>query len=626
MDEIQVLENWFKLIATGKYCEEREHMIKVAEFWNKIYNALSQFEIIKKYRPNESGAQQEQRQRLTSSHTRYVVSKIDTQFRHVDRCDSITDILHYETDSTAENKNLSDLNYLLTHYQGDEGISEYNDKNVLKYSMKDPNAFFITSFDSNFDGTVERPRPVPMIVTSEKVRTFQKDNGVLKYLAFDSYKKVGRKKQGIHILYTETRHYRLTEVVDGVDTTGKETIYLDQFRESNVRNEMQWELILTNSASGKGKQYIFEEFNPLMDFVPAIQPGWVESDEYGDFIIYESCLLPAKELFVELINKKSTYDVHMALHGIAKQIAYIPRCNYVGENQQVCQNGIVDGHECPKCSGTGKMPIHRSEQDILTIEIPMTLDETTVDANLIDAQKLHQYLEIPKHIIEGHKVDCADIKRDISLAMFNKDVINDPAVVNVAAEAIIANNQAVYNRFYEYANHRVKVRRLQIKSVATYADLIKGLVYDRKYPSDYRIEHVVELLTQLKLSNEAGASSAIQRSINVAIMKKQNIDNPDHLLYLVAKERLRPFYDLTKEERLSAITMLSISDPKRSSYIYFDDIINELDTGENPDWYRRSLGDQIQLFNTIRDRYHEAAMNARQSQSPAPVLDGIVLN
>jgi hypothetical protein len=605
--EEEIIELWFVYIANGTYCPQKAKIVEIAEFWTKMTTGRSQDDIIIKFRPNESKQQKQQRINVTNTHTRYFSERIKTIYREVDRTDGIKDTLEYP-DVEASQAKLKVLTDSVENYYGADSIDRFNDDYLLSYAGSDPNAFLLTNF-KEFDADTEKPEVYPTIISSQNIRSYGRDNNLLNHLAFDESFQIKDKTAGIHYLFTKGFSYKLTEVIKGIDVEGKEIITLEQYRTGDVGF----------NAKIKGKketQYIYEQFDSKMDSVPAIQFGWVRSIEHNDELILESYLLPAKELLIESIKDKSELDLTLTLHGIAKEIAYVPACNYKADNHKVCQGGIVNGSNCPKCSGTGKMPIHRSTQDILTIELPFD-PSSTMDAEIIDVSKLHQYIEIPANIIELLERRQEKGEAAIALALFNKNVFNQENMASIAVEAIIQNNKSVYNALYSYAAKRAEITVHQRECAAIYTDTQEGLINKRKYPSDFKLESLGELLTWRKMATDAGASIAILRKIDQAIMSKQNINEPKQFARLKSIEHLKPYYDRSESERLATVMLLPSNDIKRIAFLYFDDIIADMDTDPTyKDWAGKPYQEQRSIFSNIAEGYKERFLNSNEIEEP----------
>lgn len=599
-NEDAILRAWIDKVQNAKVFKYHKKINEIRKFWTKVYTGENQDEIVLRTYNSLSKKMKEQRIAITNTLSPYLCGKLVSEYRIVDRTDKLRDILRYESNNSKDIAELEER--VRKNYYGDLGVNDFLRQYLLVYAIIDPNAFFLTNFYP-FDAKKEKPYSYPTIIGSESIVDYRYTNNTLDYLAFKEIK-VDESEQEIeiHYLYTKERNYKI-EVSSSKNRTY--TNFESNPSQVSIAILKANQNILELSATKKDTRYILEVNEPKVNYVPAIQVGWNVCPINGIHVRL-SAFNDAKYPFTEIIQSKSQYDVHMRLHGIAKELAYIPRCNGVKENKP-CIDGKIGNDTCHKCKGTGKMPLHRSEDDIITIELPFNKDNTIND-EIISLEKLHHYIEIPEHIIRLRREDLEIQEKRIALAMFNTNVFDkSQSSAKTATEAGL-NYQSVYNGVEPYANKFAEVAVFIRHIIAEYADLNKDLVNELKFPDNYASESINELLAQRSAAVTSGATVQIIRSIDDSIMHKQHIDDHINLQRLRSIEKLKPFFDKSEVERNMSLSMLPEKDIKRIAYLYFDDIILDMDN-YNTAWFLQKFESQRQLFyqlaSNYRDRYIE---------------------
>lgn len=617
MREDKIFQQWVSSIANDTRHPAYKEVVAIAKFWTGRVTGLTDKEAIITVREKETDGQKKLKQRIFNSLARYVTEKINTTYREVDRCDSIK-----ETVTHPAEKALELIQKRARNFYGDDSIDEFNDEFLLTYAGMDPNAYQLINIKPH-DPLTQKPSPFPTIIRSKDCRWWSYDINELQYLSFD--RTVNKKPQ--YQLWTKDYSYIASPASEG-EPTGGLSIKIKLPKNPNLKlyvwkpgsKAENWDTanikIPTQGSTDTEEMYYVTRYAHNLGFVPARRLGWRRSFEHKHDVL-ESYLLPAKERYIELDQKKSTYDTHLLVHGIAKQISYLPTCNYVDKATNMhCQMGSVGEVECPKCEGSGTMPIHYSELDVVTIELPMKDDAV---ADIIDASKLHQYVEIPKHIIEMHKASCDEAAQDIALALFNTNVFKRAELTAATATEVLQNNKSVDNALYAYGRHRGRTKEWQMKTIAAYLDFGKDFVASFKYPSDYKLETLDELLTRRKLAADAGAPPHVLSCIDEAILNKQNIDEPSHVRYVKVVDSLRPFSAIGEVERLALMGSLPADHPKRLALLYFDDIIFLLDSDKATakKWFKKEAMARKKLFDDTLIKVVESYNKTIEVLAPA---------
>jgi hypothetical protein len=537
---------------------------ELAKLYRQIMTGEDQDELIISYKVRETTEQKTQRVKLYNSRTAYVANKVVSQYKEVERTDNIVDNIWYENDGDNTKNLLKELNDRLSHYSGTKDVKRYLHDAVRRLNFFDPNAWIVTEF--RYKDPKEKPYPYPIEIYSNNAVMYEKDFGVTQYL-------VGKWP----IKVTEAEGYETKKERDGSKYTiyGAEVAYT--FTEAGEKGKamiMPGAEYITIEVDKKAILFIVERFETKFMEVPAIQVGY-KSDPNTDWQTFVSPLEPAMHIIRDLINTKSEYDLHKALHGFAQKFVFADKCTFRAQISNgpadICDNGILrhSQAQCPACKGTGKQ-IHTTVQDMVVVKKPEDGEGTFVKL----AEMVH-YVEIPQHIIEMHKQDLKDLENDVSLAIFNANVF-DRAEVAVTATEKRLNMQSVYNELADFAECWAEIYVKNVKLSANVIDGLMGLIVECSIPKDYRMESVVEILSNRKLAIESGAPYDIINTFDMSVLMKQNQDNKIYIDQIKAQEQFRPFRDKAKEEIIYIMTSLSEYDPDKILYMFFDKIFTKI--------------------------------------------------
>jgi hypothetical protein len=273
----------------------------------------------------------------------------------------------------------------------------------------------------------------------------------------------------------------------------------------------------------------------------------------------------------DLINNKSEYDLHKALHGFIQKYVFAESCDYVApDNQDRCNGGNMNlsGKQCTRCKGTGKK-VHTTVQDVILIKMPEYKEEH------IPLKDFVHYVEIPKHIIDAYKQDVKDLELDVSYAIFNKDTFTKSDVANTAFEVKL-NKQSVYNVLSDFGDNVSRLVKVLTRHAADAIGMPEGIIVDYMIPKDFRMDSVEDLLMMRKSAIDAGSPYDVVAAFDLQMLQKQNLDNPTLVDQIKAQEAWRPFKDKTLEERIMIVSMLDPLDSDKILYTYFDKIFTKI--------------------------------------------------
>jgi hypothetical protein len=543
------------IIEHDKKHQFYQQTVDYAKYCKQIMTGDDQDELVISYKISETATQKEQRLRLYNSRTGYVSNKILSTFNEVERTDAVVDNISYNSEVDIDG-----LKSRLEVYTPDQNFKKYVHDAARRLNFYDPNAWIVTEF--RVDEPLKAPYPYPMEVFSDQAIDFEVAHNKLQYLVVCH--KISIKKNDTTSVEQPTKTAAKLKTVDGK----KFTIYGagNSYRITELGDEpTELDTIVIKEI-----KYTIEFFDTKVREVPAVRIGYIKNASTG-WKTFVSPLHPAKHIMQDLINNKSEYDLHKALHGFIQKYVFAEACDFIApDNQDRCNGGNmnISGKQCTKCKGTGKK-IHTTVQDVILIKMPEFKDEH------IPLKDFVHYVEIPKHIIDAYKQDVKDLELDVSYAIFNKDTFTKSDVANTAFEVKL-NKQSVYNVLSDFGDNVSRLVKTLTRQAADAIGLPEGIMVEYMIPKDFRMDSLEDILTMRKAAIDAGSPYDVVSNFDIQMLQKQNIDNPTIVDQIKAQEGWRPFKDKTLEERIMIISMLEPLDPDKVLYTYFDKIFTKI--------------------------------------------------
>lgn len=547
-------------VTTGERWEFYKETVAVAEYWHKIISGKKHDDILLSLRQGEQKELKQQRVRLYNSRTKSVANKIINQIKEVYRSDNIFNELYFTEKKDDNVDKVKKITESLKNFSGNKTVRNWLRDRFLRLNVIDPNSFFVV----NFTGTKGPETYYPIEVRSKDVLGRQYLNGVLQYLAFvervyEKINKDGKVKTVVSFKYWifgPNDAILLHKVPNGATPIG---IPIDISQGEDA-------ISLTEEPTSYSWYYSDYKINAMQ--VPAVCVGYIPDPETDDKT-FESILSPAKELFNELIWRKSAYDIHLTLHGIAQKFAFVPTCDFEDKSLGLkCNDGrLTNGGTCVQCNGTGQMPFHTSEQDIITLSLPRDQKE------IWDLSKMIYYQVIPENIIQLTKDALMEAEKAIPLAIFNRSIVDKGDLVKAETATKVRDDyNSTNNVLYDFGLADADVYRFLVKQIAIYGNNFRDdLVVEYGYPTDFNLETLSDLFVQSKEASGAGSPPIVKSKINGKIISKLLIDDKTAIQNYETREYWRPFTDGAQ------LSMVPELDRSRILYIYYDQIFRELE-------------------------------------------------
>lgn len=573
---LEILKDTVKNNSRHKYYNRTVELAKLYRQWN---TGEGQDELIVSLKSRETKEQKEQRIKIYNSRTKFVSEQIQAAFDEVERADNVIDNIYYKnTENEKDNQNkLGEIHERLDKFSDRQDLKEYLHEKIKYFNFYDPNAFLVVDF-MKYNET-EKPWTYPVEIYSHQAINYEYDRKRLQYLIAlqETVKKVKNDDGKIETKPADLFYLWAADYAIKLQELGEPGKYiLPDFNEGAPDSIIVIERKCEGEKEHKAYEFALWEFETRSKVNPAIQVGYI-GDPKTNLNTYVGILDKASEIFKDLINTKSEYDLHKALHGFLKQFAYANTCDYsryIEGKRFQCDGGKIRGsnEECPKCHGHGLI-LHTTSQDIILIKKPDGKDEH------IPLDEMIHYVEIPQHIIEAQKKELEELEQRVPRAVFNANPFDRSEIAITATEKRLL-KESVYNAFMKYGAVYSQVYKHCVKLTAIHLLNDEGLVVDHQFPKDYHLDTIDELLSMRKAAVEAHAPYTIIEVIDFNILTKQSQDDPTHIEIIRAKEQWRPFREKSKEERILIVSSLPETNFQRLLYIHFEEVFDLILYGE----------------------------------------------
>ena len=585
MDKIKGLEVLKDVVKNEKTHQDYVRVTGLADKYFKLFTGKGIEDLLARIVTRETEDEFKQRTEITKSITPAILNSTKLPFQKATRKQPIVRKIEFTGDSE---KKKTELETFINKYWGDKSLEKYLEYSFVDYNYTDPNAFLITEF-GDFDPKTKKAEPYPFVATSTEAIMFEYNNEILDYLIVRlpiKYMDKGTEQDG----------YKYTMYL------GWDTIEFEQVAEEEFNGSVEQDG--TEYIEIEKKFYRVEYYEPKDDKVPAIRFGFNRDTETKGrtFVSVFHSVLSYLEKTLKL---NSELDLSTAMVAFPQRFAYVTPCTA----RDCVQGYLPSGAECPTCHGSGIQPLHRGTQDVISLALPRD------PAQMIDLENMLVYKAPPIELLTFQQEHLEYLKKSIHAMMFNADLFTREEVSVTATEKILETDN-MNDTLYPFARHYSSVWEFVVKDIATFTDLNQGLTVQHKFPNDFKMKGLSELMTELKLAKDAGASTSTIAAIEDDINEILYSDRPDALKEIRIKNLINPFRGYTEADIRFIISQNNVPLYNRTLWENFESIFQDLEAENQNPWLFDLAYDKIlELVHTKTEEYIQKI----KDETPEPV-------
>ena len=591
MDKIEGIALLKKIIDEGIVHKDYERVTKLAEKYYKYKSGDNIETELRKIEGRVSDEEFEQVKKIYRSIIPPVVTSTQWPFQKAIKTKPNVRMIDFEK---GGDKKKADIDIAIKTYWGDKSLEQYLQYAYLDYNYVDPNAFLITEFDP-FDNKKEKAKPYPFVAESSEAIMFEFKNEILIYLVVRlpiKFKDGDTEKDGYkYTMYLGNDTLVYSEIA-GVNFIPEGAITVDEI---------------------KSKYYALYEYEPKNEKVPAIRFGY-RRDTQTKGRTFVSVFHDVIGYLEKTLKIDSELDLSCAMVAFPQRFAFVSPCKEPG-----CNRGrMPDGTECAICGGTGDQPFHKGTQDVTTYTLPKGADFDP--SKLIDLEKMLVYKFPPLELLTFQKEYLEYLKQTSYELMFNVDRFTRSQVAITATESIQGEDN-LYDTLNPFATHYSAVWEFVVRDIATYRDLIEGLIVLHIFPSDFKLKSLKTLMEDLKQAKDAGASTSTIAKIEDDINEKLYFDQPDKLKEIRIKNDINPFRGYSEANIRFIISQGNTTLYNRTLWENLESIFQDLEAENiNPWLYDLELSKIVELVKVKTAEYiaiiaGESAAKAESEQN-----------
>jgi hypothetical protein len=589
MDKVKGLEVLTDVVKEGKRHQDYARVVTLAEKYFKLVTGKGIETLLHKIITRESDEEFAQRTNITKSVCPAILNSTKLPFQKATRKQPVVRMIEFE--SNSDNKK-TELETYISTYWGDKSLEKYLEYAFIDYNYTDPNAFLITEFD-DFDPLVEKAKPYPFIATSEEAIMYEYKNELLEYLIVRlpiAFLDHGTPQQGSkYTMYL------------GMETIELKQISEHQYHTGNILSENGEDI---TTVEINNLYYSLEYYEPKNEKIPAIRFGFIRDTETKGRTFVS--LFHAVMAYLEKTLKiDSELDLSTAMVAFPQRFAYVSPCN----NKDCNKGQLIDGSGlCPECHGSGMQPFHRGTMDVTTLALPRDPSE------MVDLDKMMVYKMPPIELLTFQKEYVEYLKKSVHAMMFNADLFTRSQVSTTATEKNLETDN-MNDTLYPFGRQYSSIWEFTVKDIATFIDLSEGLEVQHKYPNDFKMKGLSELMTELKMAKDASASTSTISAIEDDINEILYSDRPDTLKEMKIKNLINPFRGYSETDIRFIISQGNIPKYTRTLWENFESIFQDLETENQDPWlFDLNYNEILKLVKAKTEEY----MQVIESEKPAP--------
>jgi hypothetical protein len=582
----EALKHCQNRIVTGKGTHPHyERVVRHAKLYEQLVTGEDHAELLERYFYKESKEELEKIGKITEPITSSVCNALIAAFKKVLRTQPIVRKIDFVKELDTKKPLIEKA---LENYYAGSTLDYYIEKRFHDLTFIDPNAFIVTEYKIAYgpDGKQDfskKPNPYPFEVSSEDAINFRLDNGVLQFLLAQDGNRLINYLSDHAVVFVELPKQETKDDSEAGRFVYGSVIIQERTASGDfvdVVKELPIKFLFQDRA------FEIQYFTHKQGRVPAERVGYVFDKKTKGQTFVNPFHYGALPYLMKSIKSVAELDLTMHSHTFPQKLAYTEGCDF--DANGICSTSKERIDQCGLCGKKGYLE-HKSSKDILRFKLPRNKEE------MIPLDSLIAYNYPP---IDGIKFQDEYIDKLVAKcykAVFNSEVFSKDQVQKTATGTNL-DIQNAYDPMSDYANKKSDFWKKTVLMVAVILDY-NDCIAEEKYPKDFKMKSVTDLLNDLRTANESSAPSFIITEINRDIANQLYLDRPQEMLKYEVKQRLAPFSGKTPTETALLLAQDNVLRRDKILFNYYEQFLEELeeDSLKANTGFDELLGEQAQL-------------------------------
>lgn len=556
-DGKEILTNTIqKNLRHGDY----EHVCEIAKKYTAYVTGGGAEALLKRFVPREDEEAFKQRVEITKLITPYIANRIMTPMFKAPRVTAAVSFNWEKKDKASEN--LKRLQENLSKYYGETSVQDYLAYRMVELDCTDPNTFIVTEIEGEArpEDPTSKVKPYPFEVNSYEAIDYKYINNELQYLTV----MIKRSEMKRYTIYLENDWIKAQQITE------------QEYKKMEAEGSREEILFKDPEKKSADEIYVITTDKHNAKRVPAVRVG-CKRDLTTRGRTRVPMMHPAECFFEKSIKTISECDLTLSLHTFPQKWIYDAVCPGDLKNNVHCDNGYLPNKEkCPICKGSG-FAEHKSAQDVIRVKMPADLKE------IAPLEHFSAYKHPPGEILEFlKKLSLYEIPELAIQAVYTTELFSKDTVTETATEKNI-DLESVYDAIKPFTDKWSNVFKHITRVIAAHTNVSEGFSVEHKFPKDFKMKPVSQLLEDLSKASKSGAPSYVIKEINRDIADKLYVDKPDERLKIQVKEKFFPFNGKTEGEIATIMTDGLVSKFNKILYANYDLIFDELEEENSSD-------------------------------------------
>lgn len=542
----------------------------------------------------------------TSMETFDVLCKITSQVTP-SICSGFTDLLEtsqrsfyrrevsFGEDEANESKTM-EFEAMLKAYDGGKGMDTYLQERHLELQGIDPNTWIVEQWKP-FDPVRQYAQPYPFEVSSAMALDFDYETSILQYLTVQTYKpNPANPEKPLSNLVCFQIGFSST-----LTQTTKQAVGTDLIEAFDGN--------LTPGASYNigGAMWVYNEYYDDLTEIKAKRVGYRRDMQTNGKTFVWPWVAAEPSLNHSL---KITAELQFTSANVAfpTTIRFGDPCE--DEEHGGCGGeGVVNGHVCKKCGGTGTKKTATSSIE----EIVVKIDTRNMDVSSMPKLSELIYRDSPDvSILDWMEAHSEKVRAQAWKDFTGSDVTERPTATQTdTATAVMVDRQKETNQVYKYFVAYASFWQFTVYAIAEITGKRDGLNAQIFVGKDLKLKTIGELMVESQEAHKTG-NRALIASIDWDIARVVTLDSPEDFIEYQIQARFDPFSGASPDERIVLAADTNVPLSKRVLNANLGWIFKEIEI-ESPGFYKMPFEAQ----RTIVDAKVQSIIDETKGQQAA---------